>query len=86
MNNIGKPKYGIINNGVFGVNIVSGIVTGIRYTEGKPLYEISFGKNKWWTDELCETPTDIFKALNLATYSFSFLVYHYLLLVKQCEN
>ena len=24
MNNIGKPKYGIINNGVFGVNIVSG--------------------------------------------------------------
>ena len=66
MKNIGKPKYGIINNGVFGVNIISGIVTGIRFTEGKPLYEISFGKNKWWTEELCETPTDIFKALKLA--------------------
>ena len=43
MENIGKAKYGIIENGIFGTRIISGIVTGVRYTEDKPIYEISFG-------------------------------------------
>lgn len=30
MKNIGMPKYGIIENGIFGTRIVSGIVTGIQ--------------------------------------------------------
>ena len=30
MKNIGMPKYGIIENGIFGTRIVSGIVTGIK--------------------------------------------------------
>ena len=33
MENIGKPRYGIIENGIFGTRIVAGIVTGKRYTE-----------------------------------------------------
>jgi hypothetical protein len=33
MKNIGKPRYGIIDSGLFGIRIVSGIITGIRYTE-----------------------------------------------------
>lgn len=67
MKNIGTPKYGVIDSGLFGVRIICGIVTGIRYTENKPMYEISFGNNKWWTSEITETPEDIFKALKLAT-------------------
>lgn len=64
-NNIGKPKYGIIENGVFGTRIVSGIVTGVSYTEEKPIYEISFGKDKWKTSEITESIDDIFKDLKL---------------------
>ena len=65
MENIGKPKYGIIENGIFGTKIVSGIITGVRFTEDKPVYEISFGKNSWWTSEITDSIDDVFKALKL---------------------
>lgn len=67
MNNIGKPRYGIIDSGLFGIRIVSGIVTGIRYTEDKPVYEISFGKNKYWASDITEKPEDLIKFFNLAS-------------------
>jgi hypothetical protein len=67
MNNIGKPIYGIIENGAFGIRIISGIVTGIRFTDDKPIYEISFGKDKWWTAEITNNAEDVFKALKLAS-------------------
>lgn len=67
MKNIGKPKYGIIENGIFGTRIVSGIVTGIKYTENKPMYNISFGKDSWWTSEITDNVEDIFKALKLVS-------------------
>ena len=66
MENIGKPKYGILGSGLFDVRIVSGIVTGIRFTEDKPVYELSFGKNKWETTEITDNQEDIMKALKLA--------------------
>lgn len=66
MENISKPKYGLIDSGLFGVRIVAGIVTGKRYTEGKPLYELSFGKNSWWTSEIADKPEDLIKFFNLA--------------------
>ncbi len=65
--NIGKPKYGIINNGIFGVTIVSGIVTGVSYTEDMPIYELSFGKDRWKTKEITDNLEDIFKALKLVS-------------------
>lgn len=43
------------------------MVTGIRYTEQEPIYEISFGNNKWWTSEISENLEEIFKRLNLAS-------------------
>lgn len=67
MKNIGMPKYGIIENGIFETRIVSGIVTGIRYTEDKPVYELSFGKDKWWTSEITDNIEDILKVLNLVS-------------------
>lgn len=66
MENISKPKYGLIDSGLFGVRIVAGIVTGKRYTEGKPLYELSFGKNSWWTYEIADSPEELIKYFNLA--------------------
>lgn len=67
MENIGKPKYGIIDWGLFNVRIVAGIVTGVRYTEGKPIYELSFGKDKWQTSEITDKQEDIFKIIKLAS-------------------
>ena len=67
MKNIGKPRYGLLDNGLFGFRIVSGIVTGIRYTEDMPIYEISFGKDKWWTPEISDLPEKLFQSLNLTT-------------------
>lgn len=64
--NMSKARYGIIENGIFGTRIVSGIVTGIRYTEDKPVYELSFGKDKWWTSQIAENTDELFKQLNLA--------------------
>lgn len=49
---IGKPYYGLTENGIFGARIVAGIVTGVRLTEDKPLYEISYEKNSWWVKEV----------------------------------
>lgn len=66
MENIGKPKYGILENGTFGNRIVSGIVTGIKFTESNPIYEISFGKDKWWTSEISDNTDELFKLLKLA--------------------
>ena len=66
MENIGQAKYGIIENGIFGTRIIAGIVTGVRFTEDKPMYELSFGKNKWWTSEVTDNTDDIFEALKLA--------------------
>jgi len=66
MENIGQAKYGIIENGIFGTRIIAGIVTGVRFTEDKPMYELSFGKNKWWTSEITDNTDDIFEALKLA--------------------
>jgi len=67
MKNIGQPRYGLIDSGLFGVKIVSGIVTGIKYTEDKPVYEISFGNNKWWTSEITNNVEEIGKMFNLAS-------------------
>ncbi len=67
MENLGKPRYGIVESSLFGVRIVSGIVTGIRFTENKPMYEISFGKNIWWSSEITDNMEDIGKMLNLAS-------------------
>lgn len=64
--NIGQPKYGIIENGAFGTRIISGIVTGVSYTEESPIYEISFGKNKYRTSEITDDIEDVFKALKIA--------------------
>lgn len=65
MNNIGEPKYGIIDNDLFGVRIVAGIVTGVRFTEDVPIYEISFGKNSWWVSEVSDCVEDIVSKLKL---------------------
>jgi len=65
--NIGKAKYGILENGSFGTRIISGIVTGVSYTEDKPVYELSFGRDKWRTSEITESLDDIFEALKLSS-------------------
>lgn len=67
MNEFGKPKYGIVENGIFGTRIVAGIVTGMRLTEDKPLYELSFGKDKVWTSDITDNVDDLPKMLKLVS-------------------
>jgi hypothetical protein len=62
---IGKPTYGFINNGLYGKTIISGVITGVRFTEEEPVYEVSFGNNKWWVTEITDHITA--EHLNLPT-------------------
>lgn len=66
MKNIGQPKYGLVDSGIFGVKIVAGIVTGLSFTEDKPVYELSFGKDKWRTSEIADSPEQLLKLMKLA--------------------
>ena len=65
MDKIGQPYYGILEHGVFGSRIISGIITGIRFTEDVPIYEISFGNNRWETKEITNKEEELFKMLKL---------------------
>ena len=67
MKNIGKPKYGVIDSGLFGLSVVAGIVTGIKFTEDKPVYQLSFGKNTYWTSNIADSKEEIIKFFNLAS-------------------
>lgn len=66
MENIGKACYAIIDSGVFGLRIVSGIITGIRYTTDLPLYCIQMGKDLWWSDKIVFRPEDLLPHFGLA--------------------
>lgn len=63
---IGKPAYGIVDNGIFGARIVAGIITGIRLNEDKPLYEISFDKNSWWVKDITDNREELLNMLKIA--------------------
>lgn len=67
MKNINMSKYGIIESSIFGTRIFWGIVTGVRFTEDKPVYVLSFGKDKGWTSEITDNIEDILKILNLVS-------------------
>jgi len=63
---INKPVYGLLDNSIFGFRVISGIVTGVSYSENsKPKYEISFGKNKAWVQDIAESSEDLIKLFKL---------------------
>lgn len=64
---IGQARYAIIDSGIFGFRLVAGIVTGVRYTEKEPQYEISFGKNSWWSSKITDKIEDIGTLFELAS-------------------
>lgn len=63
----GGARYGIIDSGIFGFRVISGIVTGIQFTEEDPIYELSFGKNRWNTTKIFDNKEDLISALNIAS-------------------
>ena len=67
MENIKQARYGIIGNSMFGMRIVAGRVTGIQYTEDKPKYELSFGKNKYWCDAIAKDKLELVELMDLAS-------------------
>ena len=57
---IGKAVYGLSDKSIFGFRVISGIVTGVSYSEDKsPKYEISFGKNSVWVQNIAESVEDL---------------------------
>jgi len=65
---INKAVYGVNYDSIFGLRIISGIVTGVSYTEDKsPTYEITFGKNRVWVQKIAESKDQLFELLNLAS-------------------
>jgi len=67
MENIGQARYGIIDSGIFGFRVISGIITGVQFTEEEPIYEISFGKNKWNTSKIFDNKDTLLSALNITS-------------------
>jgi len=65
MENIKKPVYAIVDSGVFGLRIVSGIVTGKRYTEGEPVYTIQFGKDSWTSSQIAHSKEELVEMFEL---------------------
>ena len=64
---INKAVYGVTDNSIFGLKIVSGIVTGVSYTEEhSPRYEITFGKNRVWVNKIAESKAELIELLGLA--------------------
>ena len=64
---INKAVYGLADRSTFGVRIISGIVTGVSYSEDfPPKYEITFGKNKTWVDKIVESKEELITLLEIA--------------------
>ena len=67
---INKVVYGITDSSTFGLRIISGIVTGVSYSEDSPpKYEITFGKNKTWVVSIAESKEELLNLLNLTPLS-----------------
>lgn len=63
---INKAVYGLLDNSIYGFRVVSGIVTGVSYSEDSPpKYEITYGKNKVWTQNIAESKEELIKLFNL---------------------
>jgi hypothetical protein len=67
LKNYGKPRYGLLGNEKFEFRIVSGIVTGIEFTEGEPIFKLSFDKNTYSTSRIFETSQQLIDSLKLPT-------------------
>ena len=64
---IGKAHYGVIDNGAFGVKIVTGIVTGFTFEEtSKPNYQLTLGANKYWSKDITIEKDQILDFLKIA--------------------
>lgn len=56
------PVYGVVDRGIFGVRVVTGIITGVQFTENLPLYKIEYKDGSVWTDKVT---TDVNELLQL---------------------
>lgn len=66
MSLIGKPTYGIIDRGAFGIKVVSGIITNTKTTDGIVYYEITLDKkNSYWTSKVTDRQENLGKMLDL---------------------
>ena len=66
---IGQAYYGITDNGIFGANIMAGIITGIRLTNDKPIYEITYGKSSVWTSKITKNRNELLDFLKIEELS-----------------
>lgn len=62
---IGNAVYAIVSNNHFGIKVVSGIVTGVHFTEDKPIYDISFGNDRYQSSEIFFSTDGLIAAFRL---------------------
>jgi hypothetical protein len=64
-NKFGEPIYALIETSTFGLRIVAGIITGIRFTEDKPVYTIQFGKDSWQSSQIAGNKEELLKLIKI---------------------
>jgi len=61
----GTPVYAVANRGMFGFHVHSGIITGLRFTKGKPEFYVESSKESHWVTEITESRTEVLDMIEI---------------------
>lgn len=62
----GTLVHSIVDKGIFGLRVISGIVIGIEYTNKTPKYCIGFGDNSVWVNKVATNDKELLEMLKLS--------------------
>lgn len=60
-----KPIYGVVDRGIFGVRVVTGIITGVQFTDNLPLYKIEYKDGSVWTDKVTDNVEKLLELMSV---------------------
>jgi len=61
----GLPVYSVVDKGIFGLRVISGIIVGIQFTHTNPLYCIGFGDNSVWVSKIAKSKEEFLEMFEL---------------------
>jgi hypothetical protein len=61
----GTAVYAVVNRGVFGFRVHAGIITGIRFTAGKPEFYVASAKESHWATEITTDRAEVLDMIEI---------------------